>query len=249
LKLEELLKGHLIEQSGDLVKIEAKQVRNRFSLQPPPGVWSNIVINPGTRLVAFGASTSSTASAVVNDPDCLLLVPAGEALTEVRLALQNESNFSDLGRLLSSARPAAQQLGWLFGDYLWARHGAEAMADITKFNEIATFLEEPKLGKDARTTMLMAITTQVAMQEPPNHIDRLAITLFRLLNMPEAEKLHDNLVGTYLPNLLGLNGGVSLRRPSDVFRQQPTEREKAERATRSYKGQQPVAPLLDWFKK
>jgi hypothetical protein len=244
-----VVKGQANQRLSDVVRLEVKQLRNPFGFRPVPGVWSTVPIDPGKRLVVFGRSSSEDAAAAMSDSNCMLVVSAEEALTDIHLAAQADSNRLDLSALLALAKPAAASLDWLFADYLWARYETDAMSDITKFDQIATFVEDPRLGQVAKTTMVMALTTDVGMLEPPSHVDRLVILLFRLLDAPEFMSQHGNLVGTYLPNLLGITSGVHQRSASEVFHDQPVERRRAEHAIHSYKGDQPVEPLIEWLRR
>lgn len=246
LKVEEILKGAVRQKPGDQVKVDVVQVRRDIDWGgPPPGAWSSASVEPGTRLVAFGRSDSDDAAASLGDPGCIQLVPAAEALAEVHLAAQAEAAPLDLHGLVAAARSIAPSLGTLFADYLWVRHRADIVASFAAFDEVAGLLEDPKLGKDARTTLVMTLTMGVDTAGP-KHLHRLAVALFRLLGLPEAARLHDNLVGTYLPNALALQTPHP-RRAEDVFHDYPGEQARARAALHAYKGSAPVAPLLAWI--
>jgi hypothetical protein len=249
LKLEEVVKGPVRQRPGDVVKVDAKQVRSAVPWGRMPGVWSNAPVDPGARLVAFGKSDSDDAAATLDNAGCIELWPAAEAITDVHVAAQADSGHLDLGELLSLSRKVAPSLGALFADYLWARHETETMASLAKFDEITGFLEDPGLGFVAQRTLVMTLTTAVDTAEPPatKHLHRLVVTLFRLLGMPEAARLHDDLVATDLPNVLGLQGPHP-QRPEDVFHDYPGEHTRARAALDGYKGDEPVAPLLAWLR-
>jgi hypothetical protein len=58
---------------------------------------------------------------------------------------------------------------------------------------------------------------------------RLAITMFRLLGISPAAALHDNIIGVFLPNLLGLTGGIAKRWSGDSSRATPASAKKRNR--------------------
>jgi hypothetical protein len=248
LKLEEIPRGQVTQRPGETLHLDARQVRMGFAWGPMPGVWSNASIDPGAHLVAFGRSDQDDAAASLGDPGAIQILPAEEVLADVHLAAQAESSHLDLAGLLAQAKAVAPSLGFLFADYLWARDGAEAMADLGKLDAVAALLEDPRLGDGARTTLVMTLSTAVAAPEPPalKHVDRFALALFRLLAMPQTAALHDNLVGTYLPDTLGL-AHPQHRSATEVFHDHPGERARAVAAVRAYRGAEPVAPLLAWL--
>lgn len=248
LHLEEIVKGQVSQKAGDTVHVEAKQVQAGFAWGPMPGIWSNAPIEPGTRLVAFAHTASEDAAAALNDPGGVQLLSTEEALVDVQLAARIDAGKLDLAAAIALARPQAAAVQHLFADYLWAHYEAVAMASIEKFELVAGFLEEPALHRLARATLLMTLATAVQAPEPPalKHVSRLAIAMFHLLALPEAGDLHDNLVGTHLPNLLDITN-KDARPPSEVFEDHPAERARAIQIVGAYHGGEPSAPLLAWL--
>ncbi|APR87763.1 hypothetical protein A7982_13112 [Minicystis rosea] len=248
LKLDEVVKGPVTQHPGDVVDVDVRQEKTDVPWGPLPGVWSNHPIDPSTRVIAFGKIDSKDAAVTFGDNGCEALLAPEEALADVHIAAKAEAGHLDLAHLLALARPAAGTLGAPFADYLWARHEAEALSSPAAFDSIASFMEEPALGHVPRTTLVMNVSTAIDMAEPPvpKQANRFAVTLFRLVALPEAARLHDNLVSTYLPNLLGL-GSADARRPEDVFHDLPADRAKARTALQQYRGPQSTAALLSWI--
>jgi hypothetical protein len=249
LELEEVVKGRIKQRPGDIVRVEAKQVRLGMSWRPMPGVWSNVPVADGTRLVAFSRMEGDDAAVALTDPAAVQLILAGEALHDVHVVSNVARRGMNLRTLLAEATPVAGALGWLFADYLWAKYEAEAIANFADFNAIMEFMERPSLNRIARATLLMSIPDSVLAPEPQltRHIDRLAVAMFRLLALPEAAALHENIVGTYLPNLLSAREPTS-RPASVVFKDYPQEQSRALRALTAYK-QHDSAALLDWLRR
>jgi hypothetical protein len=62
-----------------------------------------------------------------------------------------------------------------------------------------------------------------------------------MAGLPNAGPLADSILSTYLPNLLGLNGGATKKTPEQTFGGFPGERERA----RTVAGRSPV--LSRWM--
>jgi hypothetical protein len=249
-RLEAIFKGKLGELPGNIVRAALVQFGTGTSrIAGVPGAWSHRRIEAGSRFVVISVTRSENAAEVLLDPACQLALPAEDALVDVELAAQAEGQALDVWRTVELAAASAPRLGVLFPEYLWGRFGAAALVDGQRFEPIAKLLEQRSLAPGARATLVSTLVSAVTSPEPlpTGQVARLAISFFRLLAMPEAARLHDNLVGTYLPNLIGLAGGVELR-ASGVFHDRPADRGQAERALRAYKGSEPAAPLLEWLK-
>lgn len=248
-KLEEVYKGSVAEPVGSVIAVSLAQHGTGSSrVAAVPGAWSNHDIDAGARFVVLAVTGSEAAATILRDPACQAAIPAAEALPDVQLAAQTEDQALDVAGAVALARQVAPQLGFLFADYLWARYGGGALADEKNFDPIADLLEQPSLSALARGTLVPMLVAAVTSPEPPpaKQVSRLAVAFFHLLSMPEAQALHDNLVGTYLPALLDV-GEPHARRPADVFHDYPGELARARAAVQGYKGSQPAAPLLAWL--
>jgi hypothetical protein len=251
LKLEEVLKGRTDEQPGDQLHIEVNQFGTGTTrIMAVLGVWSNHSLDPGEQLLAFCNAASNKAAEMLNDPFCDLLLSAEEGLTDVRLAVQAESQKLALMDVLKEARPMAASLGHVFPEYLWARYEAEIMEKPENFEGVMQFIEQPDLSYVTRATLLDSVYSQIiaSPSTPADRVYRLAMTMFRLLNVPEAASLHDNLISVYLPNLLGLTGGMAKRTPGEVFRTYPGEQQSAEQALLKHQAGASPVELLRWLR-
>jgi hypothetical protein len=210
-----------------------------------PGVWSNVAVDTGSRFVGFSVSSSRDVAIVLNDPATIALVPADTALPQVHLAARDAQ--LDAARFLADSRPEARVLGDLWADYLWARYQAEALADFATFSAILGALEWPELATVARSTLLMTIPDAVLGVEPPStkNIDRLAVSMVRILSLPSASVLHENIVGTFLPNLVDADNPHA-RPPASVFAHYPQELASLRQLARSYAGNQEASAFVTW---
>jgi hypothetical protein len=55
-------------------------------------------------------------------------------------------------------------------------------------------------------------------------------------------------VEVFLPNLLGLTGGLPPLPAAEVFAEHPEERDAAERRLAAYRGQAPTTDLIGWLR-
>lgn len=248
--LMEVLKGAVQEHVGDQFPLQVTQFRiNTVWLVPTPGVWSEQPLDPGTQLVAFCRTDGDQAAEMIKDPACEKLIVASSALLDSELAIQAESEHSTLPALLERAKPQAASLNYIFTEYLWAAYGKDALRNAEEFEALVQFWQEPDLNVVARSTLLSSIySALITGTVAPTHLNRFAIALFRLLDLPAAAPLHDNIVGTFLPNLLGLHTNVAVKVAVDVLKEHPEDRAKVEKILQSYSGGSSTAQLLEWLK-
>lgn len=247
-RLDEFIKGSFDQAPGQTVRVQARQVRLGEAWGPMPGVWSNLRLEGGARLVGFSIAGSRDAAALLSDPAAVALLPAEAALPDVHLV----ARASQLGLvgLLVEARKEAGTLGYLFADFLWARYQAESLADFKSFASILTAMEWPDLNTVARSTLLMAIPDAVLSVDPPatRYIDRLAVSMVRILSMPAAKALHDNIVGTFLPNLIDA-GNPRARPPSSVFLDYPQDLALLANVAKLQARNEQASAFLAWAKR
>lgn len=248
LRLEHVFKGQVDQRAGDVVRIDTRQRRLGFNWRPMPGVWSNVTPQPGTQLVGFSIALSHDARLLLTDPAAVELLPAESALADVALIARGAPQ--SLADTLAAARREAPLLGNLFADYLWATHREAAMQDFAVFDAILRAIEWPELNTVARLTLLMSIPDTVLGAEPPatRHIDRLAASMVRILQLPEAQALHDNILGTFLPNLVDASEPAS-RPPASVLARYPDEFAALRRLAAAHAQDEPAAALVAWAKR
>lgn len=247
-RLDEVIKGRIDQPPGDVVRVQARQVRLGEAWGPMPGVWSNVRLDRGARLVAFSVSGSRDAATLLSDPAAVALLPTEAALPDVHLVAR--ASPLGLAGLLAEAQKVAPTLGHLFADDLWARYQAEALADFKSFAAVVAAMEWPDLHTVARSTLLMAIPDAVLGVEPPvtRYIDRLAVCMVRLLSMPAAKALHDNIVATFLPNLVDA-GNPRSRPPASVFQGYPQALVLLSNVAKLQAGNEQAAVFVAWAKR
>ncbi len=248
--VEEVLKGEIQYPPGTPVQLEIRQTgRLGTRMYMVPGVWSDQPIDPGTRLVAFAAGPTGRVAELLADPYCFRILPPEECRNDVRLALRAESGDVSTTDLLKTANSGASYLHYVFAEYLVARLNGSLLSNLEDFRLLMAFLENPALPGVPRSTVLTFAGNQMAALAPAPraYVESLAATMFHLIGLPQAAPLAGNLIGVYLPNLLGLRGGAPRQRASDLFQDAPKERQRAAQILRDYHGPEPTGGLREWL--
>lgn len=247
--LSEVVKGETAQPPGATVRTTITQYTTGTGrIARMPGAWSPMTVAPGARFVVLAIAGVRDAAEILRDPLCLQVLPAADALVDLHVAAAVEDRARGAADACALAAPHAPRLGALFAEFLWARHAAAAVADERSFAPFADLLGLPTLGAAARGALVARLTTDLTNPEPPpsRQRARFAAVLLRLIAMPEAAALHDNIVGTYLPTTLGL-GRTDELRAAEVFHDDPTTRSRAMQALGAYSGGESTAPLSAWI--
>jgi hypothetical protein len=251
LHISETLRGKLDPAPIGPVNIAITQndYDGELMMQPLPGVWSHVDLQPGTKLVVFSESDENGVASVLAEPACMRVMPAEQALPGIRIAVQAAEADMPLEHILALARPEAIRLDSTFADFLLEKYGAAAISSQSNFDLLADFIEQKGLDLHTRQALLQGTYDLVGLHgdATPQRAQRLALTMCRVLLLPEAADLHENLIGTYLPNLLGITSELPHQAASAVFKGNQAERN----AVISFLHKRPngadVAPLLTWL--
>jgi hypothetical protein len=218
-----------------------------LSIVPVPGVWSDKPLDPGVELVAFSRSQGQALAELLKEPACERLSTTDQVLADVRLAQQAESEKLELADVIDRAVQVASSLHDIFMEYLWARWENAALRNQQDLDRVMELFETPNLGYVARVTLLnLVISDVLSGQASASVVNRFCVALLRLLDLEQAAALHDNIIHTYLPNLLGLDSSNE-RAAQDIFREFPGDRQRAEQVLSSYQGSTPTVYLRDWL--
>jgi len=249
--LLEILKGTLHKRPGDQFHLRVTQYSSGSPRRPvAPGVWSGQALDPGAELLAFCHDNDDRVlESLLAEGSCQQIMPADGALGDVRLALRAESERLSSSALLDVARSEGSGLGYMFVEYLLAKVLEPALSDEALFDALMQTIETPALSLIARWMLLKAVYSAVANAPaaPPEQVHRLALMLFRVLEVCTDASVTDNIVRVFLPNLLGLQGGLAVRNADDVFHGLPEERSKVKEILDRYRGNASTAALLDWL--
>ncbi len=250
-EIVQVFKGEM-QGGGQTAHFAVRQVRPQPDgpSLPATDCWSRQPLLPGSEWVVFSKTQASTLAEILNDPACLRLVPADAGLIDVRIAAKLETELLSLPAIVPVVKPGADRLHELFVDYLAARFAELNLDTRENLDSVLDLVEAPRLPAITRTALLNAVRSYVESSQHTGdwNINRIAITMFRLLLLHEAQHLHENLIGTYLPNLLGLTGGSGKRSARAVFHDWPKDRASAQSALVDYRGPASTDALLAWLR-
>ena len=252
LELEEVLKGDVDGHAGDRFRLEITQSgRPGSRVFALPGVWSDLPLDVGTRYVTFSSGEMHRAAEVLRSPQLLRVVPSGEALLDVRTALNAERQRLPLGRALEQvSEDDRAKLNHLFGEYVAARMASAVGGPPNDFDSVMRFTEDPRLSTICRTIIFEAAHTEIAGSNVPEPIvARFVRTAFRLLAMPETAAMHEQISTDMLPQVLGLEKREPSVTAEQVFAGAPAERQQAEQALAHAGDQQSVQRLVQWLRR
>lgn len=248
--LAETLKGDTQEAAGEPVSLQVTQYDTSTTrITAVKGVWSHKPIEPGTVLMAFCRSDSTMTSELLQDSTCERLDLAEPILDDVRLALEAETDNLRAVDLLRQAAAIAASLDFIFVEYFWARYGNSTIQNSEEFAALMQFMLLPDLSYIARATLLDNIYSRLIASPhlPIERVSQLTSTLFQLINISSAQNLHDNIIQVFLPNLVGLTAGRTEQLATEVFSENPSERQMAKANLQNYQGQASTQPLLEWL--
>jgi hypothetical protein len=213
LAIERSLKG--AQSPPAQVRVDAEQVEPGPRVTAVPGAWSGKSIEPGSRYIVFANGDLAKIGRVVE----------ASALPQIELALQAERQKWRLDQLAAKAPPEA--VGVMLGEYVLARLDEVLYSDPERFSSLLSWLERPETPSAFRLQLASGIFPKVISDDPVPRAfwTRLAISGFRMAALPDSAALAEALVGTYLPNLLGVTGGISRKSATDLFAAFPGDRQ------------------------
>ncbi|MBZ5675121.1 MAG: hypothetical protein LAP61_12825 [Acidobacteriia bacterium] len=249
LNLIEVLKGEIVNGSGTVRFEVTQRLPDPEGYPYPNNCWSSQDVQTGAELVIFSKTESRVAADVVGQSACRRLMLSSLALSSVRAAAQVEAENPPLDNLARRLVSVAGGIQPVFMEYLVERFGDLRLQERGNFEAVLALLEAPALQPVVRVTLWNGIRGFIMSSGRVEewHFHRVAISLFRLLALPEAVSMQGNIIGTYLPNLLGL-GTSNVRSANDVFRDWPGERQNATSVINGYSGADSKEPLLSWLK-
>lgn len=251
LQVVETLRGRLDPAPTGPVHISITQTdyAGELMMQPLTGAWAGAELLPGTMLVVFATSAEARVEHILVEPACTRVVPAEPALSGLRIAAQAEADELPLGRTLALAARDTARLDSTFAEFLWGKYGNGAMASQSDFDLLADFTERKGLEARTRQALLNGGYDLVKLHGDAiaERAQRLALAMCRVLLMPEAADLHENLIGTYLPNLLGITSGLPPLAASAVFKGHEAERNAVKAFLRSHGTDTDTTPLVTWL--
>jgi len=242
LELVDSYRGASTEHAGDHLKIIVRQSTITHYTSRPAGAWWVIeqTLEPTTEYVAF-CPAGPLATTLIGS---CRVTRAVEVLADVELARGVETSALGFDATVAKAHAECPRLSYVAAQFLWERLHAE-ISELALYRKLLELLEDPRCAETFRATLLDAV--ELPAPTRPQAI-RLAQAMFRLLAESEAADLHDNLVATWLPTALGLDGAAFKLTAAEVFAREPTRRTAARSALAAYKGPADTQPLRAWLR-
>jgi hypothetical protein len=251
LRISEILRGKIEPSPVSPIHIAVAQTdyAGLLRMQPLTGAWSGVKLEPGASLVIFSHTDSPQVETILKEPACIRVIPAQPVIAGLRILARAEAENLPLSGTLALAVPEIPQLDPAFADFLWGRYGGQAIASQREFDLLMDFSERKGFNPATRQALLKGGYDLVGMhgEATPERAQRLALAMCRTLLMPEAADLHENLIDTYLPNLLGITSELPRQTASKVFQGHETERSALREFLHQHGTDADASALLTWL--
>ncbi len=249
-RIERVLKGDLPIAPDTVLAIALTTYRNegpRFVAVP--GVWSNCEIVSGAKFVVFAMAGGKDAAALLTEPYAFDVEPAATALAEVELVLQLATHDTRLPTLLAALAARRETFAVLTARYVAARLRELLFSDASGFSAVLAEAEGPSAQPVFRRIVISEAYDDLMMLDPAPSVftARLIWGSVRMFASGIAPEFATRVLETYIPNLLGLEGGLPRKSAASIFELAPRPRQELETILRSH-GQLPGRErLLAWL--
>lgn len=214
MELVAVLKGSVDDAAGQRFQVIAQRTENtspRYSAVP--GLYSQFELDdlaPGAELVGFSRMLGGSAAAAMAEPACFSLSPAILAATDVAWADTRPDLDQPLAEQLAGLQTHRAEFGAYFASYLVDRVPEGFFGADSDLEAVIDVLRAPELAPDTRFVLCDGLIERIVQYSPIEHsaLQQCVHGLLRLLLLPEAADLHDSLVQTWLPNLVGIEGSM-----------------------------------------
>jgi hypothetical protein len=215
-RVRRIWKGELAVPPNTVVPIQFTQYayRNviRFAL---PGPWSRHTLIPGAGYFLF--SIGSTID-VLEEPQLFFVETAEAAATDVELADRSGCPPTRLGVLLDETGAELPRFGALFAEYVASRIPEMFFDYPGDYHRLFQMMESAAASFQVRWIWLRETIGWISSMDPAPPLF-LARTVFGCLRIAAVagNDMRQAILAVYLPNLLGLSGGLTPKRASEVF--------------------------------
>ena len=249
-RIDEVWKGELEEDGDGPVRVEIRQYRPsgpRFVAVP--GMWSGKEIEAGKKFAVFAVSLCKTVHLLFAEPSGIKAVEAEDAAGDFALAAADGSPPVPAGMAARRALAAIGSFDYLYAQYLSQRLPETLFGDPDGFRHFMRLAEDPRLSPRCRWILLTDTYSQLLMRDPApmEFVEPLLTATFRILDNPEASALQSPMIETYIPNLVGLEGGAE-HKPADLIYGNNTDMQRfAAQVMRKRSGVAGAPGIVQWL--
>lgn len=245
LAVDEVLKG---EVAGREVTLRIEQ-RRADAVMDYMGLWFDVPLEPGLRLVAFSSSPSRDLAEILREGPCNQLLTEPAEIADARAAVDLEARDPPLGEILREAYEKRAERGPVFVGWLWDRAEPESMRSASAFGQLGQLISDEKTEERARETLANIAYQRLQEAQVPLPTQRalLVRALLRVLAVPKASAFHANAEGVLLRNLLGLDRGEGDPPAAAVYAGHAEERKAVLKTLRARPAGMARDRLLRWI--
>lgn len=212
--IEQILKGEVEQDLDTPIPFTVSQRGpGQMVLMTYLGLWAHVDVVPGVRFLAFCSGETTDVTVLLKEPYCERLVNPDDNLADAELAVELEAQIEDLSAsdILNKAFEVNAAHKDIFARYVWERIRHEVFQSEKLFDELMDLVEASDTNLLARGCYLSAVDESLSViPETLTTLEhRLIRAMFRLLLLPEASGLHENIRQVYLPNNIGLSDSDS----------------------------------------
>lgn len=175
------------------------------------------------------------------------IFPAKQYLADLKLVREMELADLDDAPMIAKVRAVCGTVQVIATQYLFEKTFRKVGFELPLYEAWLATVTDPSCSPTARSLMFDGAYS-IGSTARPSHVRALVRAMFVLLAMPEAKPLHDNLVGTWMPNLLGIEGGMTKQTAAAMFANDAKGRAGAAKALADYKGTSDATKLRAWIR-
>lgn len=204
-RLAEVLKGRIDDKPGEVVDV-AVAVRRSQQSRPSDrqGMWSQVPVDEGARLVAFADAGTRGLGALLTDAHLLQLTTSGPVIGDVRTAVAWQRRHLTVDRVLALADDAAATTGAVLARWVWVATRAATAGSPERFARLMAVAEDLRTRIDGQEAYLTSAYEDLTFSEAfgPQQRARLVQALTRTALDPRVGELRATVIGVWLPNLV-----------------------------------------------
>jgi len=214
-----VFKGRVDQALNQPFEIEISQ-RGQGRITDYYGPWTHVAVRPAGVLLAFSKGPGTDARVLLGDQHCqVLLAATPELIADAREAAQLEARRPSPETVLGAANGEPERHGDLFARFVTSQAARAAVRSQPLFEAYLRLVENPRTTPPARDVYLTGIyegLEDLAAPPRPQEI-LLAQCMFRLLILPAAAELKENIAGVLLPNLLRVETGKPKYKAAEIL--------------------------------